>query len=114
MFGIELTRTDWAGLLALTYLALRVLFAVARVLWWYATDARRVAKMAPFLPLVTGVAVAALAAALLSSATDWPFRGAAVVAYGMAALFGFFLGVMFDFVVDLRLWKFSDWLTSFR
>jgi HEAT repeat protein len=52
--------------------------------------------------------------AIVSVATDWPAAGARLVAYGATAIVGFFLGVMFDFAVEIRLWRVSDWLMSLR
>src|SRR5207237_616387 len=56
MFGIELTRSEWAALVGVVFLLLRILFAVGRVVWWYATDSQRTPKHRPALPIVTGVA----------------------------------------------------------
>lgn len=114
MFGIELSRSEWAGLVAVAYIVLRILYSVGRVLWWYATDARRVVAPQPFLSFLTAVAVAVMAVALVSVLTDWPARGVAVAGYAAAGFAGFFLGLMFDLVLDVRMWAVSNWLTAFR
>lgn len=114
MFGVQLNRSEWAGLAAVVYLVLRVLAAVGLVLWWYVADARRVARRPSFLLLLTGLAVGAMAVALMSAATDWPPRGFRVLAYGGAAFAGFLLGVMFEFVLGIRMWRVSHWLTALR
>jgi HEAT repeat protein len=114
MFGLELTRSEWAGLVAVAFLFARVLFSVGRVVWWYATDARRVVSPRFGVTLLCGVAVATMCVALVSVATNWPATGARLVAYGATAVVGFVLGVMFDFAIEIRLWRVSDWLMSLR
>src|SRR5688500_1867576 len=108
MFGIELTRSEGAGLIAVAYLVLRVLSGVGRVLGRYGPAVRRVVSPRPLLWLLSGVAGAAMVVALVSITTDWPARGFRVVVYGVAAFAGFLLGIMFDMVIDLRLWRVSD------
>jgi len=112
MFGLE--KDEFAALAAATLLAARVLCSVGKVLWWYAADAPRVAKLHPLTPFLTGVAVALLAVALLSIATGWPLRGVRLVAYAAAALGGFVLGIVFDFTLDFRLYEISDRLMARR
>ncbi len=112
MFGLEMG--ELAALVGATYLALRALFALGRVVWWYAADARRFIAMRLWVPVLTGVAVALMAVALLSFAIGWPLRGAFVVAYLAAAFVGFMLGIAVDFVILIRLWRLSDWLMSLR
>ena len=114
MFGLELTQSEWAGLVAVAFLFGRVLFGVGRVVWWYATDARRVASPRFGVTLLCGVAVATMCVAIVSVATDWPPTGLRLFAYCAAAFGGFLLGIMFDFVISIRLWKVSDWLMSLR
>jgi HEAT repeat protein len=114
MFGIELSRSEWAGLAGVAYLALRLLVAAARVLWWYATDSRRVVRPRPELALVTGVAVGALTVGMLGVATDWPVGGVRTAAYVVAAIGGFFLGLTLEFIIELRTWGVSTWLMAFR
>jgi HEAT repeat protein len=114
MFGLDLTQSEWAGLVAVAFLFGRVLFAVGRVIWWYVTDARRVTSPHFGVTLLCGVAVATMCVAIVSVATDWPPTGLRLFAYCAAAFGGFLLGIMFDFVISIRLWKVSDWLMSLR
>src|SRR5262245_43413981 len=115
MFGIELSRSEWAALIGVVYLALRILFTFGRVVWWYVTDSRRLTtKIRPELPLLTGIAVAAIMIGTLAAVTDWPLGGGRTIAYIGAAVIGFLLGIMLDFIIELRSWTVSAWLMSFR
>jgi HEAT repeat protein len=114
MFGLDLTRSEWAGLVAVAFLFGRVLFSVGRVVWWYVADSRRMASPRFGVTLLCGVAVATMCVAIVSVATDWPAAGVHLFAYGAAAVAGFLIGIMFDFVIEIRLWKVSNWLMSLR
>jgi hypothetical protein len=114
MFGLELSRSEWAALGAIAFLFVRVLCAVGLVLWWYVTDAIRVSSPRFNLTMLTSIAVAVMCVSLLSITTDWPFRGFRIVVYIATAVVGLMLGFMFDLVVSIRLWKVSNWLTSLR
>ena len=102
MFGLQ--KDELAALVGVTYLALRALFALGRVIWWYVADVRRIVSMRPWVPLLTGVAVALMAVALLSIATGLPRRRPH---HGLlaAAFVGFLLGIAVDFVIHIRLWR---------
>ncbi|HSQ57469.1 MAG TPA: HEAT repeat domain-containing protein [Gemmata sp.] len=114
MFGLDLTRSEWAALVAIVYLFLRVFCAVVRVIWWYVTDALRLPTPRPALALFTAVAVAVMCVATLSVATGWEMGGFRTIAFIVSAIAGFVLGMMFDMVVSIRLWTISDWLMSLR
>jgi hypothetical protein len=114
MFGVELSRSEWAALVAIGFLFARVFCAVALVVWWYITDSIRVQTLRFGLTMLTSLAVAVMCVSLLSIATDWPFRGFRIVVYIATAIGGFFLGFMFDLVVSIRLWRVSNWLMSLR
>ena len=112
MFGLAIG--ELAALVGATYLALRVFFAVAQILWWYVTDSRRIIKYPPWSVLVTGVAVALMVVGLLSIAIGGMPRGIRIVAYLATAVAGFIMGIMVDFVIHIRKWRVSDWLMSLR
>lgn len=112
MFGLQ--RDEQSAIAGATYLVLRIFFLLARSVWWYIADVRRIIIPRIWVPVLTGIAVAVMTDSLLSIATGWPLRGAFVVAYLAAALMGFFLGIAFDFVLHIRFWRLSDWLMSLR
>jgi HEAT repeat protein len=114
MLGLELTRSEWAAVAAIAYLAVRVACGVGLVLWWYASDSLRQTALRVELTLVTGVAVATMCVALLSIGTGWPLRGFRILLYIGTAAVGFMLGIAFDMVVSIRLWRMSTWLMSLR
>jgi hypothetical protein len=112
MFGLE--NDELAALVGVTLLSLRVMQEVGKVIWWYVTDARRIVSPNFNLTLLTGGAVALMAIALVSIATGGPPRGFRTIAYMGAGVGGFILGSAFDFVLTIRLWRVSDWLTRRR
>jgi hypothetical protein len=114
MFGIGLSNAEWVGLAGAAFLLLRVLYGLAVVLWWYATDALRPTRVPTVTAALTGIGVGAMAVGLLSAATDWPAGGGHFAVYGFVGVVGWFLGVIFEFVVFFRLLRLSDWLMSLR
>src|SRR5262245_31338910 len=108
MFGLGFD--ELAALAGVAFLTLRVLWAVARILWWYVADSRRVSKLHPLTPLLTGVAAALMMIGLQSIIGGGLPRGVRLFAYVVAGLLGFVLGLMLDFVIDVRFYRMSDWL----
>jgi HEAT repeat protein len=112
MFGLK--YGELAVLIGGGYLVLRVLFAVGKVIWWYIIDARRLVGMNPHSPLLSALATAVLAGGLFSIITGWPFAGARIMAYIVIMFVACFMGMVFDFLLDLRLYSLSTWLTARR
>lgn len=114
MFGFKLAGDEWVAVLGTTFLALRLLYAFVRVIWLYATDRGPPRMMSPFLFLVSGLAVAALAVAAVSmwrGGQPWVVR---IFTYAFAGGIGFILGIMFDMVIETRSHHLWQWLMTFR
>src|SRR5581483_7542327 len=114
MFGLGLGFDEWAAVLGTAFLALRLVFALVRVVWLYALDRGPPRGPAVYTLLASGVAVGALAVGALSIWTGGlPGRGRQV-GYSAAAVLGFFLGMMFDVVIEMRAARLWVWLMAYR
>jgi HEAT repeat protein len=114
MFGLNLDTIEWAAAIGVAYLVLRLAYGVGRVIWWYTTDSLRICKPHILITTFTGFAVAAMCIGLVSLATDIKPGVLHTVVYAVAAVIGFFIGVIFDFIIEFRLYRISTWLMSFR
>jgi hypothetical protein len=114
MFGLNLDVTEWAAAIGVAYIVLRLAYGVGRVIWWYITDSFRICRPVVFLPMFTGFAVAAMCIGLVGLATDIKPGITRQVANTVAGVIGFFIGLVFDFVIEIRLYRISNWLMSFR
>jgi hypothetical protein len=117
MFGFDLQPSEWVAVIGAAYLAARLLYGIGRVIWWYVSDAKRATAVHRYSPMLTGLMVGAMSVALLLLAVNMPLGQlgiltiAASVAVGVT---GFFIGAMFDVIIDFRLLNLSNWLMSFR
>src|SRR6476619_4042804 len=99
MFGVELSNSEWAGLIGAAVVLLRILYGLVQVLWWYVTDALRPTRHPSLAAAVISLAGGAMAVGLLAAITDWPADGLRGAAYWVVAAFGWFLGLMLEFVI---------------
>ena len=114
MFGLELSRSEWAALFAIAFLFIRFSCALVLVLWWYATDALREQSPRPALTFLSMIAVAVLCVSLVSILTGWEARGFRIVVFIAVAVAGLFLGMAFDILLGIRLLWLSNRLMARR
>jgi hypothetical protein len=114
MFGFGLEGDEWAAVLGTAFLALRLLFALVRVVWLYARDCGPPRGPTVYTLLGSGVAVGALAVGAVSIWTGGLPAAARQLGYSFAAVLGFFLGMMFDLVIEMRAARLWVWLMAFR
>jgi hypothetical protein len=115
MFGLKFDTVDWFAVIGVAYLALRVAYGVGRVIWWYANDTLRKLALNSYLPFHTGLAIAAMSVCLVWHALDLqPGRLSTTALSTVVGIVGFFIGAAFDFVLDFRLHRISNWLMSLR
>lgn len=112
MFGLGLA--ELALIVGVAGLGLRVLAGLAQVAYWYAADARRVARSREWVHLLVSASFVLLAFALAwTVGGGWP-RAARVVALAVATSAGFFAGLVFELFLGITLYRLSDRLMALR
>jgi hypothetical protein len=114
MFGQNLNTTEWAGVMGVAYIVMRLAYGVGRVIWWYVTDSLRNNPPHVLLATFSGFAVAAISIGLVNLALDIKPGVLHSLVNTAAGIIGFFIGITFDFIIELRLDNISSWLMSFR
>jgi hypothetical protein len=114
MFGLKFDTIDWLAVLGVAYLALRVAYGLVRIIWWYVNDTLRKLAINSYLPYLTGFAVAAMCVCLLWHAADLQPGRLSIALSTIVGMVGFFLGAAFEFTLEFRLHRISNWLMSLR
>jgi len=122
MFGLDLDRDEWGGVLGIAYLVLRLFVAIGIIAWQFITDAptsmvvNKKLALVRFVvvPQLTGISVGVMAVCLVSIETGGPRPDLRDSIYMFTGLGGFVLGITLEIVLFMRLFRLSIWVRAFR